>query len=205
MLSIYLTTQQLPRCICSTYTNSLPVTTPQVQNATKTDPHLRQVWNFVREGWPKEVAEQLKSFFNCKDELTMEGDCILWGVHIVIPRKLRSEVLQELHRNHPGISQMKSIVRSYVWWPSINHDIEDTAKGCSSCQGSRNSPSVAPLHPWSWPARPWERIHLDVFDAGRCSFKMARGSQNEVNNHQKHCPGIASPVFILRVASPDSD
>ena len=91
----------------------------------------------------------------------MEGDCILWGVHVVIPRKLQSEVLQELHRNHPGISQMKSIARSYVWWPSINHDIEDTAKGCSSCQGSRNSPSVAPLHSWSWPARPWERIHLD--------------------------------------------
>ena len=29
---------------------SLPVTASQVQNATKTDPDLRQVWNFAREG-----------------------------------------------------------------------------------------------------------------------------------------------------------
>ena len=25
----------------------------------------------------------------------------------------------------------------------------------------KNSPPVAPLHPWVWPATPWQRIHID--------------------------------------------
>ena len=29
------------------------------------------------------------------------------------------------------------------------------------CQSVRNSPPVAPLHPWCWPTRPWQRIHVD--------------------------------------------
>ena len=28
-------------------------------------------------------------------------------------------------------------------------------------QKEQNSPAVALLHPWLWPARPWSRVHLD--------------------------------------------
>ena len=158
------------------------------------------MWNYIRVGWPKEVAEQLKPFFNRKEELTVEGDCVLWGIRVVIPNKLQKEVLQELHLNHPGISRMKSIARSYVWWPSINQDIEDTAKGCVSCQENRNSPSVAPLHPWSWPARPWERIHVDF--AGPFLNKMflvlvdAHSKWPEV--HEMRSTTTESTIKVLR-------
>ena len=37
-------------------------------------------------------------------------------VHVVISQKLQSEVLEELHCNHPGIVRMKSLARSYCWW-----------------------------------------------------------------------------------------
>ncbi|CAM5076807.1 unnamed protein product [Natator depressus] len=30
-----------------------------------------------------------------------------------------------------------------------------------SCQGVRNAPQWAPLHPWDWPENPWQRIHVD--------------------------------------------
>ena len=49
----------------------------------------------------------------------------------------------------------------YVWWPGISKDIERTVQQCSACQMHQSTPSVAPLHPWSWPTRPWVRLHLN--------------------------------------------
>ena len=43
-------------------------------------------------------------------------------------------------------------------------------KSCTSCQSVKEAPPVAPLHPWIWPAKPWERIHVDF--AGPYQNKM---------------------------------
>ena len=69
--------------------------------------------------------------------------------------------MQELHNSHPGVTRMKSIARSYVWWPKIDHQIETLVKSCITCQSTRDMPPVAPLHPWVWPAKPWQRLHID--------------------------------------------
>ena len=36
----------------------------------------------------------------------------------------REQVLQELHETHTGIAKIKSLARSYVWWPNIIADLE---------------------------------------------------------------------------------
>ena len=56
---------------------------------------------------------------------------------------------------------MKSLARSYVWWPKIYQDLESKVKSCTQCQINQNMPQPAPLHPWEWPDRPWSRLHLD--------------------------------------------
>lgn len=58
----------------------------------------------------------------------------------------------------------------YVWWPGINQDIEKMVKQCLPCQKTRAEPNEAPLHSWSWPTRPWARLHLDY--AGPVQGKM---------------------------------
>ena len=78
----------------------------------------------------------------------MEQNCLLWGIRIVVPNGLQQKVIQEIHRNHPGIVRMKAIAQSYMWWPGIDADIETCVKLCAACQSVRNSPSVAPLHSW---------------------------------------------------------
>ena len=79
----------------------------------------------------------------------------------MIPQKLRARLVEELHRDHPGMVKMKAVARSYLWWPGVDKDLEECAKSCLSCQAVKSAPAVAPLHPWVWPAKPWQRIHID--------------------------------------------
>ena len=140
---------------------SLPVTANDVIAATRTDPTLRKLLVYLRRGWPESVPDHLLPFWRKKEGLSIESDCILWGCRIVIPEKLRQEVMEELHKDHPGVVRMKSLARSHVWWPDIDKAIEECVKACQACQSSKNSPAKAPLHPWAWATVPWERIHVD--------------------------------------------
>ena len=83
---------------------------------------------------------------------------MLWGHRVVIPPQGWSQVLQELHESHPGISRMKSLARSFVWWPGMDDDI---LQGCVECQGNQKLPAKSPLQPWEWPEQPWTRLHVD--------------------------------------------
>ena len=119
------------------------------------------MYRYTQSGWPNEVDDILLSFWNRRTELTIEQGCLLWGIRVVIPQKLREAVLKELHKDHPGIVRMKSITRSYIWWEGVDKDIESLVKSCQACQAVKNAPHMAPLHPWLWPSRPWQRLHLD--------------------------------------------
>ena len=103
----------------------------------------------------------MRPFWNKRNELVVEEDCLMWGIRTVIPNKLRSVVLKELHSSHLGIVRMKMLSRSYFWWPKIDKDIESVVNLCSQCQVVQADPPVAPLHPWTWPKHPWERLHID--------------------------------------------
>ena len=83
----------------------------------------------------------------------------MWGICVIIPSKHQSDIFQELHRDHPGCSRMKSLARSYVWWPGMDKDIENLARSCVPCQQNKHAP--APLHPRAWPTKPWQRLHID--------------------------------------------
>ena len=56
---------------------------------------------------------------------------------------------------------MKSMARSHFWWPGLDKAIEELAHSCLSCQSVKSAPAVTPLHPWVWPTRPWQRVHVD--------------------------------------------
>ena len=117
--------------------------------------------HYTRYGWPDIVPSELQPYFNRRNELTIESNCILWGIRVVIPNKFHKKVLNELHESHMGICKMKSLARSHVWWPAIDREIESLSKSCEACLAMKNTPVPAPLHPWAWPQRPWQRIHID--------------------------------------------
>ena len=137
------------------------VTSQIIKKETQLDPVLAQVYNYVISGWPHVVDPSLVPFKTRQDELSTRHGCLLWGARVIVPPSLQEKVLQELHDTHPGISRMKALARSYVWWPNMDSDIELTVSSCSTCQSMRSNPSPVQIHPWTFPARPWSRIHVD--------------------------------------------
>ena len=96
-----------------------------------------------------------------KLELSVQQGCLLWGSRVIIPKPGRAQILALLHDGHPGISKMKGLARSYVWWPNIDADLETQVKQCNQCQLNCPSLPAVPMHPWERPDHPWDRVHVD--------------------------------------------
>lgn len=94
----------------------------------------------------------------------------MWGMRVVVPYNLQEKILKSLHETHAGIVRMKSLARQFVWWPDMNKRIKDMVKSCPSCCINRSDPPSAPLHPWQFPERSWQRLHIDL--AGPIQNKM---------------------------------
>ena len=108
------------------------------------------------------LGDEFKPYLTRKDELSLQDGCILWGSRVRHSTARQTpRYWTELHDTHPGASKMKSLARSYIWWPKLNSEIDQLVKSCTVCQETRPAPPTAPLHPWEWPATPWSRLHLD--------------------------------------------
>ena len=177
--------------------DALPVHTSQVMTATRTDPLLSKVLRYTRMGWPQETPEELRPYWLKKEEIAVEGDCIMWGTRVIVPSKLREKILLELHRGHPGVVRMKALARSYVWWPGLDRDVENCAKRVPAMSSQQELPSksasssmgLANSTMATYPCRlRWTGEREDAVDNHRCTFQVARSIHYvQHNNQQDHC------------------
>ena len=147
-----------------------PITAVQIAAWTQQDPLLSDVLRYIQNGWPVSASDELKPYWMKRMELTSHAGCIMWSGRVLVPLQGRKQVLTDLHSGHPGVTKMKALARSLVWWPGIDAELESMVKQCAQCQQTRPAPAVAPLHPWQWPTRPWSRIHINY--AGPMEGKM---------------------------------
>lgn len=147
---------------CVSHVDELPVAANDIATETRLDPILSKVLDLTLTGWPMFVSNpELKPFFVRKDQLSTDQGCILWGSRVIIPPRYRQRLLLDLHDGHPGITRMKALARSFLWWPGLDQEIESYVGQCAACEITLNRPAAAPLHPWSWATSPWEKLHVD--------------------------------------------
>ena len=127
---------------------------------------LRQT---IENGFPKtkaEVPECLKPFWAFQNELCIDGDVVLKGARLVVPRVLRNEVMQKLHSSHQGIERTKQRARQIVFWPGMSHDVDNVVSTCTACCRYRPSQQKEPLVQVDIPAIPFSSTCADFFTAG---------------------------------------
>ena len=92
----------------------------------------------------------------------MYNDILLRGSRIIIPSVLRNHVLKLAHEGHPGIVSMKQRLRSKVWWPGMDKQVERFVRTCHGCQVVALPNHPPPMKRRHLPDGPWKEIAIDI-------------------------------------------
>ena len=116
-------------CFNTGQIEALPISATKLGTACRQDQVISRAM-FTRNGWLLKLSPELKPFYRRRSELKVEGNCLLWGTRVVVPRKLQNRVLQELHRNYTGMGRTKIIAHSYIWRLGMDTAIEELVGAC---------------------------------------------------------------------------
>ena len=115
----------------------------------------------VRDDFIKEIkAKLLDKNTKIEETYSLCDNVLLYSERVVIPKTLQRRILHNFHTGHLGINRMKSLMRSYVFWPGMDSDVTDMVSKCKGCILAAKSPPTS-QEPWLKTERPWSRIHID--------------------------------------------
>lgn len=63
---------------------ALPLIAQTNKNATQADTILCKVLQHAKHGWPTHVTEAIQPYACSKTEITVEDDCVPWGICVII-------------------------------------------------------------------------------------------------------------------------
>ena len=177
------------------------ITCEQIAKCTNEDPDLIQLKQFIKFGAPSRIRNpNLTKFNSVLSKLSILRSCIMFNNRIFIPKPLRTIVLEQFHDNHPGISGMKSLARSLIWFPGMDKEIEYLVRTCNVCQSVRSKPCQNNRVQWPTPCRVWSRLHIDhFFIEGKTCLIVVDASSKYIEVELVSNTSVKETIDALRV------
>ena len=156
--------------IACSFSKQLPVkavTWELVKTVTNSDPVLQQVISLVMSGFPEfkhQIPVEVQEFWAKRESLYIVDSVLLCDKSVVIPRQLRSAILETLGSAHQGVAAMKARAKDAVYWPGMYSDIEEFKKNCLTCRNIQPSQVHNTSFPPRIPSMPFESLVADYFD-----------------------------------------
>ncbi len=138
----------------------------ELQDTLMKDSQMQALRATILSGWPdtrKECPAHIQEYWNHRDELSTTHNLIFRGDRLIIPKALRSNMLQQIHHGHMGMDKCKERARDILFWPGMNRQIEETVSKCTICMETRRANAKEPMIPHEVPDRPWQVIATDLF------------------------------------------
>lgn len=136
---------------------------------TREDDTLSCLRDLIMNGWPNEkhkVPDSARFYWPMRDLITIADDLIFYGDKLIVPVKLRSDMLKIIHEGHSGIERCKARARECLFWPGIGQEIENYVANCRICEKYSHKNVKEPLLPHPVPDREWEKIGADILQYG---------------------------------------
>ena len=84
------------------------------------------------------------------------------------------------------MSHMKALARSFIWWPNLDKELEDTTKRCELCQRQQAKPAKNnPAHPWIYPEKAWERVHAYFAEYAGKQYLLVHETTTDRGDHEE--------------------
>ena len=136
------------------------LTTREIERESAVDDELVSLHQCIEYGnWNSFNGPKL--YKAIKDELCTIGKLILRGNRILMPTKLRQQILQLAHEGHLGIVRTKQALRSKVFWPGMDVEAENLCKTCHGCQITSRKSNPEPIRTTKLPLEPWSELAVD--------------------------------------------
>ena len=133
--------------------------TAEIQEHSKADPELIQVRQCIQNNQPHKLPLQYQPL---AQEMSIVDNIILRDNRIILPTKLRSQAIKLAHEDHAGMTKTKQRIRSKLWWPIMDKDIEQHIRTCHPCQIVGKPDRPEPVQPTKLPDEPWNELAIDV-------------------------------------------
>ena len=139
----------------------------EIKSEISIDPVMVMLKNFIQDKWPENKSccpKDVLAYWTFKDDLSVVDNLILKENKILIPSKLRSKLLNNLHSAHLGINKTIRLARDMYFWPGFSNDIKSKVGSCEICNSFKNVQAKEPLIPTDVPDLPWQKLGCDIFE-----------------------------------------
>ena len=141
------------------------ITIPRVVEASSKDPVILKVMQLLRSNVQSSPIDdkRLVPFRAIWTELSIGKGFLLRGDQIVLPQSLVKEALAIAHGGHMGVQKTKQYLRSGLWFPKMDSEVESMVRRCIACQAVTSLTRQEPLRKTPLPPLPWQLVAADIF------------------------------------------
>ena len=133
-----------------------------IKNGIERDEELKKLRECVKRGRFDDLDERILKYKKVFGELSLVDGVILKADKILIPGCCVNDVLTAAHEGHQGIVKTKQLLRSRIWFPGIDKQVEDMISKCLPCQVSIPEKRSEPLKIMDMPDGPWQHLASDL-------------------------------------------